>query len=100
MGFNEREKQKYEEYFAQLKTQESAALANELATILAMVPLMPVDKIMEQVRENSRIIRSNKRITTHNNKVDRLRKLTAKKRLSRAEQQEALTLAKELGFKG
>src|SRR6266487_2475962 len=85
-----------------LKKCEAEALASALAASMVYTTIFSpqlIEKVLADVRGNSRIIRHNKRVTTHNNKMARLRELVDKKRPSRAEQQEMLKLAKDLGYK-
>jgi hypothetical protein len=84
-----------------LKKCEAEALASALAALMVYTVFRSelIEKVLADVRENSRIIRHNKRVTTHNNKMARLKVLIGRKRPSRAEQQEILKLAKDLGFK-
>jgi hypothetical protein len=99
MGFTESQEKRYGEFFAELKKCDSSALAMELACIFVVVPLINVQRAMENIRNNSRIAQHNKRVKTKNNKINRLKELAAKKKPTKPEQEEMVKLAKDLGIK-
>ncbi len=98
MKMNEEQKKNYERYFNELKTCDPQALANELACMFVFVPLIPVEKILGQIRQNSKIVRNNKRIVARNKKISRLNELCNKKRRTVADNKEAIKLCRELGI--
>lgn len=102
MAFTQRQQEEYDRHFAALKSQESEALAMGLATFMVF-SLFSTDlkeRIIQDIKTNSSIIRHNKRVKTRNKKTERCLELANKNRLTKAENQEMLKLARELGFEG
>jgi hypothetical protein len=98
MALNETEQKRYDDYRAQLEKLEAGALANELAMILVFVTHMPIQKIIDQAKENTRIIRHNKRVTLKNKKRARLKELVKKRRWNKIELKEIVRLCRDLGI--
>lgn len=96
MGFNKIEQEKYDRYMSQLRTGEPEALAAALSTMMLfnMFSSDLLERIISDVKENTRIIRHNRRVTTRNNKMARLRELSKKKRYTQTERIELKALYK------
>jgi alpha-D-ribose 1-methylphosphonate 5-triphosphate diphosphatase PhnM len=98
MALNETEQKRYDDYRSQLEKLEAGALANELAMIFVFVTHMPIQKIIDQAKENTRIIRHNKRVTLKNKKHARLKELVKKRRWNKIELKEIVKLCRDLGI--
>lgn len=95
-GLSEPQQKRFEGYYQQLEKCEQGALANELAMIFLFVPLLPVDKILDQAAENTRILRRNRKVILERKKVARLKTLSEKPRLTKPEMTEFAQLCKQL----
>ncbi len=102
MGLNPTEQKTYDDYRARMSGCEADAIASSFATclIFSHLPEDVLEKLFAEIKENSRIIRHNKRVSADRKKIDRVQELNAKKRMNSAEKVELLKLAKQLGFKG
>jgi hypothetical protein len=95
---NEEQEVRLKSLFDTLKKHDSQALAMELAGIMVGWGIgdVVIDRVLESVKKNSGIARRNKVMTTRNKKRARLFELSEKKKLTRAEEAEAMKLMKEL----
>lgn len=95
-ALDEIEQERYDGYLSRLEKLEPTALANELAMIMVFTPFLPIEKIIEQATENTRIIRHNQKVRLERKKAERLQQICRKKRPTQAELIEAKKLCKDL----
>lgn len=94
MGFTPRQQEEFDGLVASLRSQEPEALAHALAAMLVFSFFSQKVKAqtVAEVKENSVIIRRNRRIKTRNNKLARVRELAGKRKFTTAERKELQAL--------